>query len=202
MHEQTFNFQPVVTLLAAFLGAWLANRNFNKQRMREIENLKENLFEEFRDISYELGRSIAIMVDTYDVFNSGIVNDPSLVRLAKNFDLFITDKVFEKVYSELNRNQRLDIKTLLAMQAFQNERYSFLLDQITNKEKPLTTWRRNELIEFSGAILAYIATFTIAYYYCNALSENRLNYQQTSEKDGAVFNKVMASLKLGLRVQE
>lgn len=200
MDGQELNLQPYVTLLAVILGAWITNRNLNIQKEKESKKLLDNVFEELKDISIELKRSIPVMANTYKSLQGMVIKDITSIKLVKTYDLFVTKKSFEKIYSELNRAQRADIKVLLEMKVFLENKRSMLLKTLYDERGDIRNKTPFELIELSAKVHSYIATLSIAYFYCNQLSENRTNYIHSVEGDNIVFNKVMASLNLDLRI--
>ncbi len=122
----------IIPLLASFLGAWLANLNFNKQKEREIFNLKRNFFEEIEDVKDDMIRIIPKLISSYDDTKFGVISDLKNLSLPREIILFITPLALEKCYSELTRDQRKCIKSIMALVGKLGDLYQIISSEFNN----------------------------------------------------------------------
>lgn len=194
------NFQPIVTLIAAFLGAWLANLNFNKQKKMELQNLILNMNEEIKDVRDEMVRVIPVLVKSYDCLKSPPVSDTSDIRLTRKNEFYILPIALEKLYSQIHSERRKVLKSMLAIDAFLSEHYEKINSLFKSGRVFSLVSNAKDVNEMANAFRVYIISSSILYFYSNACCENAENIKLDGLNDKEIVKKVMASLMIEFKI--
>lgn len=194
--EMGMSLQPIVTLAAAFIGAWLANANFNKQKLKELKDLQDNCSEEINDLKDEMIRVIPKLVKSYDQIKIGMVISIGGVVLTRKVELFILPIALEKGYSKMSSDKRSAIKSIIKIVDFLGGKH----DQISSEIMSINANGNNSIVKdvntLSVYFRSYIFSCSILYYYCNSLSVSGDNYKRVVDSDEEILKKVMSSLSL------
>lgn len=190
------NFQPIVTLIAAFLGAWLANLNFNKQKKNELISLKLNMNEEIKDIRGELQRAIPLLVKSYYSMRNGVLTDVADVKLPRKNEFYILPLALDKIYAQLHPQRRKVFKIMLTLEKHLSERHDKIHDIFKAGEVLRIGADRKDIFSLANEIRLYVISISIFYFYINACCENAESVAFDDINDKEVVDKVIKSLNL------
>lgn len=190
------NLQPIVTLIAAFVGAWLANLNFNKQKKNELISLKLNVNEEIKDIRGELQRAIPLLVKSYDSMKDGVLTHISDVKLPRKNEFFILPIALDKIYAQLHPQRRKVFKIILALEKYLSERHDKINDTFKAGAVLHSDADTKDVLALANEIRLYVISMSIFYFYINACCEHAESVAFDDLNDKEVFDKVIRSLNL------
>lgn len=192
--------QTLLPLGSVLLGAWLANKNFQKQKISEKESIVDNVFLEIADARDQLKKAIPVMYRSYQSSRNLMAGDLEGLRLADKIYFNITRDALQKIYGDIEKNKRNDIKSIVHYSYHLDSGYESLLKEFMSKDSPLIYRNPGQMLAFSEIIMSYIIILSITYYLCNSLTERKETYRSEGIPVAEMVNKVWESLGIKDRI--